>query len=85
MTTTGTKKEAKDMAQWILDRYPEQSTVILYEGIVNGRFAIPRNTFPLHQDSPELVAYVEAQAILALAQDRLYYAIQEAIQEGLAC
>lgn len=85
MITAGTQKEVKDIAQWILDMYPEQSTLILYEGVVNGRFAIPQNTFPLHQDSPELVAYVEAHAILALAQDQLYYAIQEAIQEGIAC
>jgi len=80
MTTAGAEGKMTTVPQWILETYPQQTTIILYEAIINGRLALPHDTFPLPPDSPELVAYIEAHAILGLAQDQLYYAIQEAMQ-----
>ena len=84
MTTADAEEKMTTVPLWILERYPQQTTIILYEAIINGRLALPHDTFPLPPDSPELAAYIEAHAILGLAQDQLYYAIQEAMQEKTA-
>ena len=82
MTTADAEEKMTTVPQWILETYPQQTTIILYEAIINGRLALPPDDiFVLPPDSPELAAYIEAHAILSLAQDQLYYTIQEAMQE----